>query len=1380
MMIRTLALLGLILLACRSGAAPPATEPYLWKNVQMVGTGFVDGIIFHPTQPELRYARTDMGGAYRWNPGTGQWDPMLDWLPYRDLNLMGVESIAVDAQDPDRLYLACGTYSNAGTPNGAVLRSQDRGHHFARSDVPFKFGGNENGRGNGERLAVDPHDGATLLLGTRHDGLWLSRDHAESWHLVDSFPSQPDDEGDGIVFVLFDPHQGQPGQASPVIYAGQSVVGRNSLFVSRDGGASWQPLPGQPTRYRPTRAALAADGSLYVAYGSTPGPSRMSGGAVWHYQDGGWHDITPDPDAGFGYVGVTVAASDPGVVMVTSFGRPGGDDIFRSRDFGAHWQAIFQSGGQFDPALAPYTNASHIHWLFDVEIDPDNQDHALFTTGYGGWESFDLTAIDRARPTHWQIMSTGIEQAVAEKLLSPTAGAALVSAIGDYGGFVHWDLDRPAPEGSIAPPRLSNTTGLAGAPLRPEIMVRVGDPDFGKQGVTLGFSLDGGRQWEAAGSMPRPDSRGGEIALSAEGDVWLWRTGDGTIWRSADRGDHWSAAQGIDPGARIVADPIDAKLFYGLSLFAGTLFISRDGGAHFQAQTLALPGGVRHPGHRGDSRGGQDQLYATPGRSGDLWLAAFDGLYHSTDRGAHFVALPQIEELHAFGFGKAADGAADAALYLVGTLSGQRGVFRSIDSGGSWVRINDDAHQWGLILQIAGDPKRFGRVYVGTHGRGVLYGDPVPEGERREQILQDGWRFHRGEIAGGESPNLDDGDWSRIALPHSFNARDGEIGGAYYRGPAWYRRVLTQPDEPPGRRIFLQFDGAALAADVWLNGRPVGRHQGGFASFRFDVTDLLQPGANLLAVRVDNGRNQAIAPLAGDFTLFGGLYRPVHLISTDPLHVDLLDYGGPGISLLHSKINAQSADITLAVRVQNDGDRAVDSDVVVSLQDPSDAEAAHQTVRLTAAPGVFAPVELPLTLSSPHLWDGRSDPFLYRLEIKLRDGDGVVRDRLVVPIGLRSLRVDPRRGLLLNDKPYRLYGVDLQHSSRPGKGTAVSQSDIDQDIAILSALGATGLRLAHYQHPARVYDDADRAGLLLWTEVPLTAAVDPSQEFADNIADQMRELIHQNALHPSVLLWGLGNEIYHADAVSDAVLARLQQTARETDPTRPTAYAHCCQPDDDPQTRHSDLIGYNRYFGWYSGELADFAAWADHRHQDSPQRGYAVSEYGAGASPWQQEDPPRRPRPDSAWHPEQYQSLYHEAAWRALRDRPDLWGSFVWVAFDFPSAGRHEGDRPGINDKGLVSFDRQTRKDAYFWYQANWSTVPMLHIAGRRLQSGRHATVKVYSNLDRLTLTVNGAPLGSRPVLDHVAEWTEIGLAPGENRIRVSGGALSDEFVWQR
>lgn len=761
-----------------AAANPPASTPYVWKSVQMVGGGFVDGIVFHPGEKGLRYCRTDIGGAYRWDDAAHAWQPLLDWLPLEDVNLMGVEAIAVDPENVDRLYLACGMYTNATSPNAAILRSDDRGKTFKRADVPFKMGGNEDGRGNGERLMVDPNDGDVLYFGSRHNGLWRSTDRAVTWAHVESFPNvdepvpalprrggpasgpvltigptsgpagqattQPGlrrrfgfaPRSSGVIFVIFDPRTGSAGKPSSTIYVGISLMGRTNLFRSTDAGATWQPVPGEPTALRPNHGALAANGMMYLSYGSAPGPSMMRDGAVWKFNTltSAWTDITPEkPDPAnqksFGYGAVAVDALNPNTILASTFFHPGGEDLFRSTDGGTTWKAIFHgpTPGVYDYSGAPYTVHTPIHWLLDVEIDPFDASHAMFTTGYGGWETSDLTEADAGKPTHWAVMSRGIEETVVLELLSPTRGAHLISAIGDYGGFVHWDLDSSPAEGNFDHPHFGSSGGVADAADDPDLIVRVGRGSGNRGGGNIGYSLDAGKTWQPT-ATPQPNSGGGHVAVSADGKTWAWTPDRSSAYFTRDRGATWAQSKGLPIETRVIADSLDSAAFYGITLFDGKLFTSSDGAATFVEQPLNLPGGVPTAGgDRGDGRAGQDRIYATPGTGGDLWITTFkESLFHSTDSGHSFVRVGDgLQEIWGLGFGKAAPGATSPALYLIAKIDGQRGVYRSDDAGKNWLRINDDAHQYGLLLQVSGDPRIYGRVYLGTHGRGALYGEPA-------------------------------------------------------------------------------------------------------------------------------------------------------------------------------------------------------------------------------------------------------------------------------------------------------------------------------------------------------------------------------------------------------------------------------------------------------------------------------------------------------------------------------------------------------------------------------------------------------------------------------------------------------------------------------
>ena len=645
--------------------------------------------------------------------------------------------------------------------------------------------------------------------------------------------------------------------------------------------------------------------------------------------------------------------------------------------------------------------------------------------------------------------------------------------------------------------------------------------------------------------------------------------------------------------------------------------------------------------------------------------------------------------------------------------------------------------------------------------------------------LDSGWEFMRGDTPGAKTPVPARGAWAPVALPHTFNALDGTMPNPY-RGAGWYRRTIVAPRAGTGR-TYLEFDGAALSTDVWLNGAWVGRHEGGFARFRFDVTELLQPGANALMVRVDNARQPGVAPLGGDYTLYGGLYRSARLVTTTDVHVDMQDYGGPGVYFSTPDATAQQASLHWRARVANERARPQHVLVTARLRDADgNVAAAAQRSVLVPAHGVAA-VDLDASLAAPHLWQGVADPYLYASEVTVTPAGGTApADQVTSQVGIRSIRLDPERGLLLNGRPYRVHGVNVHLTYVPGRGVAATDADIDADYRILGELGVTGVRHSHYQHNEHSYALADRMGLLVWTELPLTAEVGASPAFVANAAAQARELVRQNFNHPSVFVWGLGNEIYKVDDTSARVLDATQRLVHEEDASRPTAYANCCAPIDGPQAMHTDAIASNVYFGWYDHEFADLAPFLADNHKRRPNTPEGLSEYGAGGSVLQQEETWKRPVAASRWHPEQYQALYHEAAWRQIEAAPWLWSTFVWVGFDFPSSGRNEGDAPGINDKGLVTLDRKVRKDAYYWYQANWAKQPMVYITSRRVVRRTQADteVKVYSNQPTVSLRVNGVDLGERTVEGHIARW-QVRLAPGANRVEARAGTVVDSVDWQ-
>jgi photosystem II stability/assembly factor-like uncharacterized protein len=764
---RTL-LIAAALLAAVNALLPRSVyaQQYTWRNVQIYGGGFIVGIVFSQTEPNLVYCRTDIGGAYRLDPATNRWVPLLDSISWDDWNLTGVISIATDPVNPNNLYIAAGTYTNDWTSqNGAILRSTNRGATWQRTMLPFKLGGNMPGRGAGERLAVDPNRNSTIYLGAPSgNGLWRSTDSGVTWSKVTSFPAagnyvqDPADpngyltDKQGVYWVTFDKRTGTAGNTTQTIYVGGADLG-TSVYRSNDGGATWSAVAGQPTGFLPHKGVLdTVNGSLYVAYSDKGGPYDGGRGDVWKLNTatGAWTQISPIPSSNtndnfFGYSGLSVDRQNPNIVMVTAYSSWWPDTmIWRSTNGGQTWSRIWdwtrypnrsfrytqditaapwlkwpaapicgggRPGAEANPKLGWMTEA--------LEIDPFNSNRFMYGTGATLYGSTNLTTWDISTTSKIAIgvMAQGIEETAVQDLISPPTGAPLLSALGDITGFRHNDPN-VVPNTQAAPVRGSSVS-LDYAELSPAYIVRAANGDTANCEKSLAVSTDGGTTWAAVSAQPTGLTGGGVVAVAATGGGKIvWSPAGVGVYYTTGGGKTWTASTGIPAGARVASDRVNPNKFYGFK--SGIFYRSTDGGKTFVstgAAGLPLSGTVR--------------FKAVPGREGDIWLAGGSetdnayGLWHSTDSGTSFVKLANVEEADNIGFGKAATGQTYMALYAVAQVAGVRGIFRSIDAGQTWVRINDDQHQWGRAgdTAITGDPRIYGRVYIGTNGRGIIYGD---------------------------------------------------------------------------------------------------------------------------------------------------------------------------------------------------------------------------------------------------------------------------------------------------------------------------------------------------------------------------------------------------------------------------------------------------------------------------------------------------------------------------------------------------------------------------------------------------------------------------------------------------------------------------------
>ena len=614
--------------------------------------------------------------------------------------------------------------------------------------------------------------------------------------------------------------------------------------------------------------------------------------------------------------------------------------------------------------------------------------------------------------------------------------------------------------------------------------------------------------------------------------------------------------------------------------------------------------------------------------------------------------------------------------------------------------------------------------------------------------LNKGWFFEKRDFA----PTTWSGDQELIDLPHTWNNLDGQDGGAdYWRGKATYTRKLEM-EKKPDKAYILEIKGCGNSADVCLNGIHLAHHDGGYSTFRVDLTDVLNEGENLLSVIADNGESESVYPQAADFTFYGGLYRDVSLIVVPKQHFELIKDGTPGIRVTPV---CKGADYTVTVDTWQNGGRVK---ITVDGQE-----------QLIESKNGCATAEF--LLQGTHLWDGLADPFLYEAKAQLLDENGAVLDEINASFGCRTFSIDPQKGFFLNGRPYPLRGVS-RHQDRACVGNALTPQMHEEDFSIIREMGANSIRLAHYQHDQYFYDLCDKHGIITWAEIPyISAHMEGGRE---NTVSQMRELITQNYNHPSIVVWGLSNEITMQGmpaGLMDNHIA-LKELVHEMDPSRPTVMAHVSMLDiDAPIVRFPDAAAYNVYYGWYSGELDDNDKFFDTFHAKYPDMPMGFSEYGCDTNPAYHTNKPER-----GDYTEEYQRVYHEHILRMINARPWLWCTYAWNMFDFAADARDEGGTPGVNQKGIVTMDRKLRKDVYYLYKAFWSKEPFVYLCGRRYVDRPEDTtdITVYTNLDEVELYVDGTFFVKKqggPVLHFELPITT------QHTVRAQSGNFRDEIT---
>ena len=596
---------------------------------------------------------------------------------------------------------------------------------------------------------------------------------------------------------------------------------------------------------------------------------------------------------------------------------------------------------------------------------------------------------------------------------------------------------------------------------------------------------------------------------------------------------------------------------------------------------------------------------------------------------------------------------------------------------------------------------------------------------------------------------------TEVYLPHTWNALDGQDGGNdYWRGTCVYTKVFRIPPYNKEKEVvYLQFDGVSASANVFLNEKLCMSHSGGYSTFRADITTYLQE-ENVLRVEVDNSINDRVYPQKADFTFYGGIYRDVTLLIVNQHHFDLDDYGGCGVRVTPC-VNGNDADVFVESK-----HNTKTGDVKISILDANGNEVQKGEGTNCA-----------LHMKDVRLWDGIEDPYLYTAKLELWVNEKLV-DSVLIPFGVRAFYVDARKGFFLNGRPYPLRGV-ARHQDRKDLGSALSKKHHKEDMDLIREIGANSVRLAHYQHDQYFYDLCDKYGIIVWAEIPYISSHMPNAN--ENALSQMKELITQNYNHPSIVTWGLSNEITidtkdKKDMIS--LHKKLNNFCHAWDNTRPTSLAcyAVCSPFN--KSAHiTDLVGWNLYLGWYVPGLFLNDLWIWFFHKCYPNRPLGFSEYGCEGMPNLHSDKPRR-----GDHTEEYQAIYHEYMLRCFERHPYMWGNFVWNMFDFAADARDQGGEPGMNHKGLVTFDRKTKKDSFYLYKAYWNKIPFVHLAGKRYKERTEevTTIKVYSNQKEVTLYHNGKRIATKK-----GAYVFVFSLPltKENHIKVIAGKCEDEMV---
>lgn len=670
--------------------------------------------------------------------------------------------------------------------------------------------------------------------------------------------------------------------------------------------------------------------------------------------------------------------------------------------------------------------------------------------------------------------------------------------------------------------------------------------------------------------------------------------------------------------------------------------------------------------------------------------------------------------------------------------------------------------------------------------------------EQSTSIALSEWQFSKTAL---DAP---DAKWEKVTVPHCWNATDAQQGGGqetkgedrsddfqfgYYRGPGSYKTSFPTAWDLDKNTVFIRFNAVSTTAKVALNGKDLGEHLGGFTSFGFDITgDLKKDGDNSITVAASNAYRKDVLPLSGDFPVYGGMYRPVTIEVKPKVCISPIVDGTWGVRTYQSEVSDKSAKLDIVTTIYNATGGKTNGTFAITLKDRDGKTVINENQSVSLEPG-NNDIKKTVTVKNPRLWNGKADPHLYSLTVHVKTAN-TSPDSYTTNIGFRNVEFDPAKGLFLNGKHLQSFGVCL-HQDWEGIGWALTPENITTNAEIMDEMGANSVRLAHYPHAQQMVDECDKRGIVVWCEIPYVDSVGkPKVDGIEEVTKrQLVEMIRQYTNHASIVTWGLGNELFHRSTVDPLPLLReLNALAHEEDNTRKTVLA-VNRPNNKDMCSITDLLGMNAYPGWYGGAPNQMKAIIEGIHKNYPETPLSISEYGFGGSiKHHNRNAAKAPKADGPWHPEEYQSRAHEITWKSICDQQLTWGTFIWNLYDFASVWRNEGDKPGINDKGLVTFDRKIKKDAYYFYKANWrSDIPVLHIQERRATPTKDKEVKIrfYSNMKGATVTLNGTKVKApKEYCMNGYETEPVELKPGKNTVTVTakdskGKTVKDEIIWE-